>query len=119
IAAEAPELDRYGIHFLVAQHRSGEVVLGDSHEYDGDIEPFDKQAIEDLMLAGLRRLIRLPDWKIDERWHGTYAKHPTQLQFVADTEPGVRVVAATGGTGMTLSFGLADAMWDNWEEPIA
>jgi FAD dependent oxidoreductase TIGR03364 len=115
IAAETPELDRYGIHYLVAQHRGGEVVLGDSHEYDHEIGPFDKQEIEDLLLSGLGDMIRLPDWTIAQRWHGTYAKHPALPQFVADPEPGVRIVTATGGSGMTMAFGLAEAMWDNWE----
>jgi FAD dependent oxidoreductase TIGR03364 len=117
IATESPELDRYGIHYLVSQHCGGEVVLGDSHEYDQDIGPFDKQEIDDLILAGMRRLIRLPDWTIQQRWHGIYAKHPTQLQFVADPQPGVHVVSATGGTGMTMAFALAEFLWENWGAP--
>jgi hypothetical protein len=63
-------------------------------------------------------MLRLPDWTIAQRWHGTYAKHPTLPQFVADPEPGVRIVTATGGSGMTMSFGLAEEMWDNWERAI-
>jgi FAD dependent oxidoreductase TIGR03364 len=116
IAVDTPEWERYGIHYLVSQHAGGEVVLGDSHEYDSEIEPFDKQSIEALLLNGLRGIIRLPDWTIAQRWHGTYAKHPTRPQFVADPQPGVRIVTATGGSGITMSFGLAEAMWDNWEK---
>jgi FAD dependent oxidoreductase TIGR03364 len=115
IASEAPELDRYGIHYLVSQHRGGEVVLGDSHEYDRDIEPFDKLEIDELMMTGLGGMLCLPDWTIAQRWHGIYAKHSTTPQFVADPQPGVRIVTATGGSGMTMSFGLADEMWSGWE----
>ena len=38
---ELPEHVRYGVHVLVSQNGRGELVLGDSHEYDDDIQPFD------------------------------------------------------------------------------
>lgn len=115
VARETPEYDRFGVHFLVSQHADGRVILGDSHEYDADITPFDKQLIDDLMLDGLNRLIKIPTMKLAETWHGIYGKHPEFLQYVADPLPGVRIVAGTGGTGMTMSFGLADLMWADWD----
>jgi glycine/D-amino acid oxidase-like deaminating enzyme len=114
VRAETPELDRYGIHVMASQNRAGEVVLGDSHEYDGEITPFDKSRIDELILQELRPLIRLKDWTIAERWSGIYAKHASDPQFIAEPVPGVQIVTATGGAGMTMSFGLAEANWRSW-----
>ena len=109
IADETPELDRYGIHVMAAQNGAGEVVLGDSHEYGEQITPFDKDEIQRLILRELHSIIRLPDWQVDSGWHGIYAVHAASApQFVHQPADGVTIVIATGGCGMTMSFGLAE-----------
>ena len=114
VASETPELDRYGIHVMAAQNEEGCVILGDSHEYDTEIEPFDKTLIDDLILRALRPVIALPDWTIAERWHGVYAKHPAAPIFAAEPLPNVFVRTGPGGAGMTMSFGLAEQDWERW-----
>lgn len=115
VADESPELDRYGIHVMASQDDQGHVILGDSHEYDDEIDPFDKELIDEFILRELRTLIRLPTWKIQTRWHGVYAKHPELPIFQDQPIPGVYLRTGTGGAGMTMSFGLAETDWQTIE----
>jgi len=108
IAAQSPEFDRYGIHVMVAQHGDGALVIGDSHEYGQDIEPFDKPIIDALILGYLNRFLVVPDLQIAARWHGIYVKHPEAPFLVLHPAEGVTAVTGVGGNGMTFSFGLAE-----------
>jgi FAD dependent oxidoreductase TIGR03364 len=119
IAVETPELDRYGIHVMVAQNDRGELILGDSHLYDDPFEPVDRAEIDELIIRELRQIVDMPDWSVAERWHGVYAKHPAQPVFVAEPQPGVKIRTAAGGAGMTLSFGLADDLFKSWHEAVS
>ncbi len=108
VTRDNPEFDRYGIHVMASQNGHGEIVIGDSHEYDTDVEPFDKPDIDRMILDYLKTFLEAPQLEIASRWHGIYAKHPRDSYFVAQPAPGATVVTGVGGAGMTLSFGLAD-----------
>jgi FAD dependent oxidoreductase TIGR03364 len=108
VAAEKPAYDREGIHVLASQTADGAITLGDSHEYGAEVDVFNKSEIDDLILSEAATFMRLPDWSIAERWYGVYSLHPQKGYFTAEPAPGVRMVTAPGGSGMTLSFGLAE-----------
>lgn len=112
IAREKPEYERYLINVLVSQAADGAITLGDSHEYGASVDIFDKPEIDRLILSEARSFLELPDFEIAQRWHGVYSTHAEKPFFEADVAPGVRVVTGLGGSGMTLSFGLAERTLD-------
>ena len=107
ILHETPEYDRWGIHGLVAQTASGELTLGDSHEYGLFVDIFNREEIDDLMVNYITSFLNAPTMRIAQRWYGVYAKHPDQTYLTLEPAPGVRIVTSPGGAGMTLSFGIA------------
>jgi D-hydroxyproline dehydrogenase subunit beta len=107
IAAESPEFERWGIHGLVSQTACGELTLGDSHEYGLSIDVFNREEIDELILCYISKFLRAPTLRVAQRWHGVYAKHPEKPYLVLEPEAGVRIVTSPGGSGMTLSFGVA------------
>lgn len=110
IAREMADYDRFAIHTLVSQTADGAITLGDSHEYGLAVDIFNKAQIDELVLQNVRTFLIAPDLSIAQRWYGVYAKHPTDPWVAIDAAPGVRIVTAVGGSGMTLSFGLAEQM---------
>jgi FAD dependent oxidoreductase TIGR03364 len=115
LTSELAEYVRHGIHVMASQNELGELILGDSHEHDDAIEPFDKPVIDSLILDYLQQMLHIPDLTIAGRWHGVYAKHPTVPVFQTQPQPGVTIMASPGGAGMTLSFGLAQMAWASAE----
>ena len=108
VAETMPEYNRWGIHALVAQTVDGALTLGDSHEYGLAVDIFNKEEIDQLILDYTFSFLRVPRPEIAERWYGVYAKHPEKPLVTMDPEAGVRIVASPGGSGMTLSFGVAE-----------
>ena len=103
-----PEYDRWGIHALVSQTADGALTLGDSHEYGLAVDIFNREEVDELILRYTRQFLRAPDLNIAQRWYGVYAKHPDKPFVVMHPQERVRIVGSPGGSGMTLSFGVAE-----------
>ena len=105
---------RWGIHVMVSQNGSGELTIGDSHEYALVHDPFDKDFINQMILDYLRTFANFKDWQPVQSWHGIYPKMMDgQTELIVETEPGVTVINGVGGNGMTLSFGLCEEFFTN------
>lgn len=100
---------KYGIHVMVSQNHLGQLTIGDSHEYEDEIEPFDKTYINELILKYLRNLVVFQDWTIVQSWSGIYAKSISmKSEFIQEIEPNVWIVNGFGGAGMTLAWGTIE-----------
>lgn len=100
---------KWGIHVMVSQNGSGELTIGDSHEYGLVHDPFDKQFINQMIIDYLRTFANFKDWQLAQSWHGIYPKMTnSQTEFITTAESGVTIINGLGGNGMTLSFGLCE-----------
>jgi FAD dependent oxidoreductase TIGR03364 len=109
IEAQYPEYIRWGIHVMVAQNGSGELTIGDSHEYGVSPDPFDKAFINDLILDYLQQFARFNNNLIIETWNGVYPKLTNgQTHLILEPAPGVTIINGLGGAGMTMSLGLCE-----------
>lgn len=108
---EYDEYLKWGIHVMACQNHTGEITVGDSHEYGLVHDPFDKDFINQLILKYLKSFTSFNDTRVIQTWNGVYAKMTTgQTELVIDPEPGVTIVNGLGGNGMTLSFGLCEQL---------
>ena len=72
------------------------------------VEPFDQSVIDEWILGYLGTFLDTTHIRIQSRWHGSYVKHPAGPYVVLHPVPGVTAITGVGGSGMTLSFGLAE-----------
>ncbi len=108
ITRETPYFPDWGIHVMMSQNGLGELIIGDSHEYGLNPDPFDKNQLNQYILNYLQTFAQVPALNITETWHGVYAKLPQKTELIINPEPGVTIINALSGAGMTLSFGLAE-----------
>jgi len=108
---------KWGIHVMASQNGSGELTIGDSHEYGLVHDPFDKEFINTMITDYLHTFANFKDWKLMQSWHGIYPKMMNgETELIREIEPGVTVINGVGGNGMTLSFGLCEQFFASREK---
>jgi FAD dependent oxidoreductase TIGR03364 len=113
LLAQRPELLEAGIHLLVTQLPSGDLIIGDTHTYGDTPAPFGDERLDELLLAEACLLLGADRLEVRERWHGIYPSRADAGHFVTTAPlPGVRVVEVVSGLGMTMSLGHAAATLD-------
>lgn len=106
-AATEPILLEQGIHLIVQQlGDSGELIIGDSHDYGTTPSPFHAETIDQTLLTMASHLLGKP-LTVTERWQGVYASG-SQPYCVFQPDNGVRAVVISTGIGMSIALALAE-----------
>ena len=104
-----PEYLEWGLNVMVSQNGQGELTIGDSHEYGFDLDPFNRNEVNKMILDYMKTFAHFEDWSIGSTWNGIYPKMTDgTTDFVHEPEEGVTIINGLGGAGMTLSFGLME-----------
>lgn len=107
LAERWPKQVERGIHVLVSEHLDGCITVGDSHEYGQSFMPYRDESVDEAILQALNQFLEVSNYTVVERWVGEYPTHATLPYFSETPEQGLTFVN-TFGTGMTLSFGVAE-----------
>lgn len=106
---EYAEYLKWGIHVMAAQNHTGEITIGDSHEYGLVHDPFDKDFINQMIIKYLKTFTNFKDNSIVQTWNGIYPKMKNgETELILQPEAGITIINGLGGNGMTLSFGLCE-----------
>lgn len=101
-----PGLASLDANLMATQLPDGSIILGDTHSRGEAVSPFQSEhAFDELLQAGSTLFGTRLD--VLERWQGVYATAPEEL-LIDEPTPGVRVVAATTGIGMTTGPALGE-----------
>jgi FAD dependent oxidoreductase TIGR03364 len=110
---ERESLD-HGIHLIVVQSADGSLMVGDSHHYGPVLEPFADERVDELIMAHLRKTVKLKEARITQRWVGTYPSSASTDCLIDRPDDATRLVIVTSGTGASTAFGIAEEVFDAW-----
>ncbi|MES2517333.1 MAG: FAD-dependent oxidoreductase [Bacteroidota bacterium] len=104
--------NKWGIHILFKQAIDGSIIIGDSHEYadvnDNAALPIGiNMEINELILKESKRILSLPDWKIQNYWAGYYAQSADGGVFEHQIMDKIFISTGIGGKGMTTGAGYS------------
>lgn len=107
IRRETPALERHGIHLLISPTPYGELIIGDSHDYDSDAAPFNAEAVDRLLLDLAEDTLGMRV-EVVERWQGVYGARGPAPFSVLQVEAGISAVLMHTGVGMSVGPALGE-----------
>ncbi|WP_039788218.1 TIGR03364 family FAD-dependent oxidoreductase [Herbaspirillum huttiense] len=107
IEANAPLLNKHGIHLLVSPTPYQELIVGDSHHYGTDSPPFNSEEIDELLI-GLVEHTLASRVQVIERWQGVYGSKGPGPFSVTPIDDNTSVVLMHTGIGMSVGLGLGE-----------
>ncbi|AMB60174.1 TIGR03364 family FAD-dependent oxidoreductase [Microterricola viridarii] len=109
LGRQHPELMALDLNQMYTQLPDGSLIVGDTHYRGQSVTPFQQEGAFDALAALTSELFGGARLQVLERWQGVYASGPDEF-LVESPLPGVHIVAATTGIGMTCGLGLADSV---------
>jgi len=113
-----PVLRAAGIHLIAVQSADGSVVIGDSHDYGNDPDPFSSEAVDRMILDQFRSTTCVKEVDVISRWVGVYPTAEVDCVIEAPS-PQQRIVVVTSGKGASTGFGIAKDVFDAWDGEAA
>ncbi len=105
---ELPNHIEAGIHVILAQNPHGDLLIGDSHQYQPQKPLAISQKINKMIIGYLEKFAHLPEHEITELWQATYSLHPYKKHYFEQASKNIWISTGFGGAGMTLGFGQAE-----------
>jgi FAD dependent oxidoreductase TIGR03364 len=106
LQASAPDAIAAELNLMATQLPDGDLIIGDTHDYGTNDDPFRAEERDQLVLREAAALLGVDHLGVRQRWQGVYASAP-QPYLLATPQPGVTLAAVTTGIGMTTAFGFA------------
>jgi FAD dependent oxidoreductase TIGR03364 len=97
-----------GVHLIAVQSADGSLVVGDTHVYGSSPDPFAEERFDALVLEEFQAVFPGLDYRITQRWIGTYASLDDRLALCDAPAPNVRLVVVTSGTGASTAFAIGE-----------
>lgn len=107
LAAREPGLVGIDANLMVTAIPEG-LLIGDSHSYSRTPYPFIEESTAQLLLDKAAATLGIDAPVVRQRWLGRYASSPQGNLIVEKIDERTTVGVMSTGSGMTLSFGLAE-----------
>lgn len=86
------------------------LLIGDSHDYAHSPTPFVQADTSEVMLSRACAYLGIDTPRVLERWQGRYASSPGTTVIHARPDAATTIAVVSTGIGMTMAFGLAEAV---------
>lgn len=108
LEAEQPDHLAHGVVMLASQSADGSLVLSGSRELGATPDPFQSQAIDELILGEFEAVFGKRPKQVLSRWIGVY-ELSTERSVVTDAPSDrVRIVVAASAAGASSAFAVAE-----------
>lgn len=111
LAAENPELVGMEANVMVTAIPEG-LIVGDSHTNHDSPYPFIEERESAALISAATDYLGIDEPVVRQRWLGSYPASPATNLVLATPDERTTVGVMTTGSGMTLSFGLAERFLD-------